>query len=62
MGPMILFTGYRTPDCDLYTEEKQCMVNAGVLDCTFLALSRHKSVPKVGSLNIIGLLDFFFLC
>jgi len=46
MGPMILFTGYRTPDCDLYTEEKQSMVNAGVLDCTFLALSRHKSVPK----------------
>lgn len=46
MGPMILFTGYRTPEWDLHTEEKKRMVEVGVLDRTFLALSRHRDMPK----------------
>ena len=47
MGPMILFTGYRTLDRDLHAAEKADMVRAGVLDQTFLALSRHPPTPKV---------------
>jgi len=46
MGPMILFTGYRTLDRDLHAAEKADMVRAGVLDQTFLALSRHPPTPK----------------
>lgn len=47
MGPMLLFTGYRSPDCDLFVEEKSAMVASGILDYAFLALSRHPTVPKV---------------
>ena len=47
MGPMLLFTGYRSPDCDLFVEEKSAMVAKGILDYAFLALSRHSAVPKV---------------
>ncbi|XP_045033891.1 nitric oxide synthase-like protein [Daphnia magna] len=46
MGPMLLFTGYRSPDCDLFVEEKSAMVASGILDYAFLALSRHPPVPK----------------
>ena len=46
MGPMLLFTGYRSPSCDLYPEEKAAMVESSVLDYAFLALSRHTTVPK----------------
>lgn len=51
MGPMLLFTGYRSPSCDLYPEEKGAMVESGVLDYAFLALSRHPPVPKVKKLK-----------
>ena len=47
MGPMLLFTGYRSPDCDLFVEEKSAMVASGILDYAFLALSRHQPVRKV---------------
>ena len=47
MGPMVLFTGYRTPEWDLYAEEKRRMLEAGTLDCTFLALSRQPGLAKV---------------
>lgn len=47
MGPMLLFTGYRSPDCDLFVEEKSAMVASGILDYAFLALSRHPPVRKV---------------
>lgn len=49
MGPMLLFTGYRSPDCDLFVKEKSAMVASGILDYAFLALSRHPPVPKVSS-------------
>ena len=47
MGPMLLFTGYRTRDSDLYADEKFEMVKTGVLDGAFLALSRDPIVPRV---------------
>lgn len=47
MGPMILFTGYRTPDHDLHALEKASLVKAGILDKAFLALSRYPPTPKV---------------
>ena len=47
MGPMILFTGYRTPNHDLHTQEKASAVKAGIIDQDFLALSRHAPTPKV---------------
>lgn len=46
MGPMLLFTGYRRPECDLYAEEKAAAVQLGVLDYAFSAYSRHPPVPK----------------
>ena len=50
IGPFLLFTGYRSPDCDLFVEEKAAMVAKGILDYAFLALSRHSAVPKVDNL------------
>jgi hypothetical protein len=47
MGPMLLFTGYRSRECDLYVKEKANMVNLGVLDFAFLALSRDPVIPRV---------------
>lgn len=57
MGPMLLFTGYRSPDCDLFVEEKSAMVTSGILDYAFLALSRHSSVPKVCLTCQVNLID-----
>lgn len=42
-----LFFGCRTTSLDLYSDEKQKMIERGVLDKVFLALSREKDVPKV---------------
>ena len=52
MGPMILFTGCRTKDSDLYLKEKREMVRTGVLNHNFLALSRDPAAvtPRVTAL------------
>jgi hypothetical protein len=65
---MLLFTGYRSPDCDLFVEEKSTMVSSGILDYAFLALSRHPPVRKVYCLhnsnfvNMFSRLKSFFEC
>ena len=51
MGPMLLFTGCRTRDSDLYAQEKLEMVKTGVLDVSFLALSRDPVIPKVNLIS-----------
>ena len=58
MGPMLLFTGYRSPECDLYVKEKANMVDLGVLDYAFLALSRDPVIPRV--IISILFLQFYF--
>ena len=60
MGPMILFTGCRTKDSDLYLKEKREMVRTGVLNHNFLALSRDPAAvtPRVTAL----LFMHFLLC
>lgn len=42
-----LFFGCRTKSLDLYSDEKQEMMENGILNRVFLALSREKNVPKV---------------
>lgn len=42
-----LFFGCRTAVLDLYCDEKQEMVEKGILDKVFLALSREQNVQKV---------------
>lgn len=42
-----LFFGCRTEVLDLYSDEKQEMVEKKILDRVFLALSREQNVPKV---------------
>lgn len=42
-----LFFGCRRRNLDLYKEEKEEMLKAGVLDRNFLALSREPNLPKV---------------
>lgn len=44
-----LFFGCRTKAVDLYADEKQTMVEAGVLTKVFVALSREPNIPKVSS-------------
>ncbi|XP_065208793.1 nitric oxide synthase, salivary gland isoform X2 [Planococcus citri] len=46
LGKVILFFGCRLKTLDLYSEEKQKMVEEGVLNETHLALSREPNVPK----------------
>lgn len=46
-GRMWLFFGCRQQELDLYKEEKSEMLNQGVIERVFLALSREPSVPKV---------------
>ncbi|XP_058453237.1 nitric oxide synthase [Malaya genurostris] len=41
-----LFFGCRTRKVDLYNNEKQEMLQTGILDRVFLALSREENVPK----------------
>ncbi|XP_055642693.1 nitric oxide synthase isoform X2 [Toxorhynchites rutilus septentrionalis] len=41
-----LFFGCRTKKVDLYRDEKEKMVQKGVLDHVFLALSREENIPK----------------
>lgn len=50
-GKMWLLFGCREKAMDLYQEEKAEMVKRGVLEKTFLALSRELSVPKVSLTN-----------
>lgn len=38
---------------DLYKADKQAMINEGVLDKAYLALSREPSIPKVSVANFI---------
>ncbi|KAG5898095.1 hypothetical protein JTB14_027452 [Gonioctena quinquepunctata] len=52
IGKMWLFFGCRTIDMDLYKEEKSQMVELGVLDKVFLALSRDKDTPKTYVQNL----------
>lgn len=47
MGSMILFTGCRTKDSDLYVKEKTEMVKTGVLNYNFVALSRDPVISRV---------------
>lgn len=44
---MSLFFGCRERSLDLYADEKQGLVEKGILQKVFLALSRDKSTPKV---------------
>jgi hypothetical protein len=48
-GKMWLFFGCRQRALDLYCEEKSTMLEEGVLDKVFLALSREPTIPKVMS-------------
>ncbi|XP_060528614.1 nitric oxide synthase isoform X2 [Cylas formicarius] len=45
-GKMWLFFGCRTKEMDLYKEEKQEMVQEGILERVFLALSREPTINK----------------
>lgn len=47
VGRMWLFFGCRLRALDLYKEEKEEMIQQGVLQRVFLALSREKDIPKV---------------
>jgi len=42
-----LFFGCRTKSLDLYSDEKREMVENGILNRVFLALSREPDIPKV---------------
>jgi nitric-oxide synthase len=44
---MWLFFGCRQHCLDLYREEKAAMLQEGVLDKVYLALSRELTIPKV---------------
>jgi nitric-oxide synthase, brain len=46
-GPMWLFFGCRNIELDLYAQEKRNMIDTGVLQRVFLALSREADRPKV---------------
>ena len=46
-GKIWLFFGCRKLDLDLYRQEKKEMLETGVLDKVFLALSREEEVVKV---------------
>lgn len=46
-GKVYLFFGCRQRNLDLYRQEKEEMVQAGVLDKVFLALSREPGLNKV---------------
>lgn len=45
-----LFFGCRAKSLDLYSEEKRAMLEKGILDKVFLALSREVNTPKVSRL------------
>jgi len=47
MGRVMLFFGCQYKSMDLYKTDKTKMIDEGVLDKTYLALSREPSVPKV---------------
>lgn len=47
VGKIWLFFGCRQRDLDLYRDEKNEMLRAGVLDKVFLALSRDPGMQKV---------------
>lgn len=51
-GKIWLFFGCRQKNLDLYKKEKQDMMDAGVLDKVFLALSREIGHKKVSLLVI----------
>lgn len=46
-----LFFGCRARSLDLYSDEKKEMLERGILDKTFLALSREVNIPKVSQFN-----------
>lgn len=47
MGRTMLFFGCQNKSMDLYKTDKMEMINEGVLNKTYLALSREPSIPKV---------------
>lgn len=47
IGKMWLFFGCRSKALDLYREEKEEMLQLGVITKAFLALSREPNAPKV---------------
>jgi len=54
MGRTMLFFGCQFKSMDLYKADKMGMIKEGVLDKTYLALSREPSIPKVSSNSNIG--------
>ncbi|XP_063234452.1 nitric oxide synthase-like protein [Bacillus rossius redtenbacheri] len=52
-GKMWLFFGCQRNTMDLYKEEKAAMLEKGVLDKVFLALSREPGVPKTYVQNLL---------
>lgn len=50
-----LFFGCRTKLLDLYSDEKESMLEKGILDKVFLALSREPKIPKVSPIDLITL-------
>jgi len=47
MGRTMLFFGCQYKSMDLYKADKMEMIKEGVLDKTYLALSREQSITKV---------------
>jgi nitric-oxide synthase, brain len=47
-----LFFGCRTKSLDLYSDEKRAMVENGILNRVFLALSREGNEPKVSFIKL----------
>lgn len=51
MPKVWLFFGCRAKSLDLFSDEKKEMLERGILDKTFLALSREVNIPKVSQFN-----------
>lgn len=49
-----LFFGCRAKCLDLYSDEKREMLEKGILDKVFLALSREVKIPKVSLIQILS--------
>lgn len=56
-GKIWLFFGCRQRNLDLYRQEKNEMLEAGVLDKVFLALSREPGIKKVKYIHVYSLLS-----
>lgn len=56
MGRTMLFFGCQYKSMDLYKTDKMEMIKEGVLNKTYLALSREPSIPKVGLYSNIDII------